>query len=250
MPRSRTQKQVARRINIFYFRENSPVRRFRQALIVLCTLAAIGWIGYAAARSQGKKTSFLDPVTLTAIHNPAPLARAHASFEQQCQMCHVGKAGGSFTRYVTDAACLTCHDGSIHDEHQTIADDPSKVSRKDFALAISDEQRSGTKLRSAGCVQCHTEHRGEAALLGNDNRNCVVCHENPGNKTSVIPQHKVTAFEPKNHPEFGQAIIDISTGKLSSPPKIKFNHAYHLTQTDLKYVKNDCTVCHTSGPPA
>lgn len=250
MPRSRTQKQVARRINIFYFRESSGVRKARRALIVLCTLAALGWIGFAAARSQGNKGSWLDPVTLTKIHNPGHLASAHASFEQQCQMCHVGVAGGKFTRNVTDQACLTCHDGSIHDEHQTIAEDPSKVSRKDFALAISDEHRSGTKLRSAGCIECHTEHRGEAALRGNDNHNCVLCHENPGNKTSVIPQHRVAAFEPKNHPEFGEAIIDMSTHKLSAPPKIKFNHAYHFTQTDLKSVKNNCTVCHSSEPPA
>src|SRR5581483_11172194 len=170
---SRTQKQVARRINIFYFRSNGGIRNMRRALIALCTLAAIAWIGIAAARSQGKKSSLLDPITLTALHNPGHLARPHARFENDCGQCHTGDRdkGGHYLLKVTDDACLTCHDGAIHRDNQKKASKPGEVSRDAMVLAISDEHHPGGA-RSAGCVDCHTEHRGDQALLGNADNNC------------------------------------------------------------------------------
>src|SRR3954466_12725542 len=167
MPRSRTQKQVARRIDIFYFRHDSAMRNFRRVLICLCAIAAIVWVGMSAMGRSGTRSHWLDPVSLTMIHNPGELAPAHAMFERQCETCHVGEKPGAYTRKVTDEACMHCHDGAIHDAHQFVAEDPSKISRKTFTLAVNDPDHKPTPMRSAGCIQCHTEHRGQVALLGN-----------------------------------------------------------------------------------
>src|SRR4051812_29004209 len=170
MPRSRTQKQVARRINIFYFRSDSQVRKTRRVLITLCALAAVAWIGISAIRSSPGRKSWLDPVTLTTIHNPGDLARAHTLFEKRCETCHAGEKDGAFTRTVTDQACLHCHDGAIHRDNQKKAADQSGVTMASFTLAAKDDMHPGGA-RSAGCVHCHTEHRGETALLGREDRN-------------------------------------------------------------------------------
>ena len=174
MPRTRTQKQIAKRIDIWYFRRPSAMRALRRALIVGCVLIAALWIGITAFGHRTEHGSWLDPITPSMIHNPGRVARVHASFETRCEDCHTGEKPGQYTRNVTDAACLKCHDGAIHDEHQFVADDPAKVSRKTFALALSDPMHPIVPRRSAGCVDCHTEHKGESQLLGGDNQNCVV----------------------------------------------------------------------------
>lgn len=252
MPRSRTQKQVARRIDIFYFREHSPVRRVRQGLIVLCTLAAVLWIGIAAVRSKGERSSWLDPVTLTSIHNPGHLARPHTLFENRCETCHAGEKDGAFTRTVTDAACLHCHDGAIHRDNQKKATDKSQVTLASFTLAMTDANHPGGAM-SAGCVHCHTEHRGEAELLGTDNRQCVVCHEDlkrAAEKPEIVPAsvNVTTEFEAGKHPTFGRQLAD-SKGKWVDPTRLKFNHKFHLTKVDaLAKAANNCTLCHSTQP--
>ncbi|HEX3358958.1 MAG TPA: hypothetical protein VHS31_18410, partial [Tepidisphaeraceae bacterium] len=149
MPRSRTQKQVARRIDIFYFRKDSAIRNLRRALICICAIVAALWIGIGAM-SHGQGKSLLDKLTLTSMHNPGHVAAPHAMFEKQCQTCHVGEKPGQYTRTVTDEACLHCHDGAIHDAHQFITDDPSKISRQTFTLAVNDLTHTPVPIRSAG----------------------------------------------------------------------------------------------------
>src|SRR5438874_1455839 len=236
MPRSRTQKQVARRINIFYFRQSSGIRRARRMLIALCALAAVLWIGISAVRSRSEKSSWLDPVTLTSIHNPGHLARPHALFENRCETCHAGEKTGAFTRTVTDQACLHCHDGSIHRDNQKKAADLSSVSLASFTLAMKDDSHPGGA-RSAGCVHCHTEHRGEAELLGVNNRQCIVCHEDlkrATEKPEVVPAslNTVTQFEAGQHPTFGRSLFDEKQKKWIDQTHLKFNHKFHLTKVD------------------
>jgi hypothetical protein len=254
MPRSRTQKQVARRINIFYFRDSSAMRNARRALIVLCTLAAIAWIGIAAARSQGKKSNWLDPVSLTALHNPGHLARPHARFENDCRQCHTGAcdSAGHYLLKVTDDACLQCHDGAIHRDNQKKAPKDGEVSRDNLVLAISDEHHPGGA-RSAGCVECHTEHRGDAALLGIADNNCVVCHRDLSKAAadaSKFPESArvTTAFELDAHPRFGRALMHDK--KIVDPTKVKFNHKFHypkLKEAGIDDAAATCVFCHSSG---
>src|SRR4051812_1245753 len=119
MPRSRTQKQVAKRIDLSYFKKPNALRRARRALIALCLIAPLAWLGATSLRVKNGKVSLLDT-----IHNPGHVARAHAMFENDCRACHTGNGDdGKFTLTVTDAACLKCHDGALHDANQKLAAD-------------------------------------------------------------------------------------------------------------------------------
>lgn len=204
-------------------------------------------------RSHGKKSSWLDPLTLTSIHNPGHLAHSHAMLEERCDECHVGEKAGAFTRNVTDDACLKCHDAAIHRENQKIAKDKSGVSLASLTLAIEDVNHP-FKAHSAGCVDCHTEHKGEAALLGADDHNCIVCHQDlkaAAADASKVPDvvNVTTAFAAGTHPRFGRALT--VNGKWVDTTKIKFNHKFHLNQVPaIQGAANNCTLCHSTQVPA
>jgi hypothetical protein len=253
MPRSRTQKQVARRIDIFYFRSASGMRNLRRGLIAICTLGALAWIGIAAARSSGTKSP-LNLISLTSLHNPGHLARPHARFENDCAKCHQGEqdAWGHYRLKVTDEACLQCHDAAIHRQNQKKSPGDGAVSREAIVLAISDEHHPGGA-RSAGCVDCHTEHRGDAALIGMHDSNCVLCHANlkaAATQPSLVPDsiNVTTAFALDTHPRFGRQITTAS--KMVDPTKLKFDHKFHYPKMASAGVENPaqtCVFCHNSG---
>src|SRR5258708_39340375 len=45
------------------------------------------------------------------------MAEAHCVLENQCATCHVQQAGG-FSAKAADTACLSCHDGPVHNNDQ------------------------------------------------------------------------------------------------------------------------------------
>src|SRR4051794_24281299 len=102
MPRSRTTKTIAKRIDLSYFKRSHPMRRWRRLLTWLAGAAALVWLVTASVRMTGGKISLVDR-----IHNPGHVSAAHARFENDCAQCHTRKTGGGgFVISVSDESCL------------------------------------------------------------------------------------------------------------------------------------------------
>lgn len=209
MPREkRTTKTVAKRIDLNYFKRPSPFRRWRFVLSVALPCVAIAWLAaYAVARNNHAYSS-------------GKMSPAHAVLTQQCSACHVSQAG-FFRAAATDHACLSCHDGPIHQADQAFT--PS-------------------------CASCHVEHRGRMRLAATADESCTQCHADlrtTGAPTSYAKE--VTAFNSDEHPEFRALRAD-----FRDPGTIKLNHAIHLKANLIgpnnTRVQMDCDDCHRADP--
>jgi len=160
--RTRTTKKLAKRIDLQYFAQPHPLRRWRFWLSVAVPVIALGW--FVTQRAQdGRK-----------VYSSGQLSHAHAVFTQQCALCHVPQAG-AFAAQVTDKACLACHDAPLHHANQTL---------------------------TPACATCHDEHKGAMRLRDTADATCTQCHgqlrtrdDQPHYLTSI------TGFDGK-HPEF------------------------------------------------
>src|SRR5436305_1623078 len=112
----RKTKVIGKRIDLSYHRQPSPMRSLRRLTVICCGLAAALWGGWALFGRNGER-----------FYNPGPVAGAHAMFESDCASCHDGgggsagdsaQASGKFFKTVSDAACLKCHNGSVHADTQ------------------------------------------------------------------------------------------------------------------------------------
>src|SRR5687767_12359013 len=112
MARSRTTKQIAKRITLDYFKTPNPIRFANRVLIVALSLGALLYAAAYGTSKGGQK-----------VYNPGPVSLAHASFQNDCRQCHDGGAADAnhagFNLAVSDAACLKCHDGPIHHSNQS-----------------------------------------------------------------------------------------------------------------------------------
>lgn len=137
MPRRpRTAKKLAQRIELSYFKQAQPLRRWRFILSIAFPAVALLWLvvaGFSKSRAP---------------YSMGPLSAPHAFFAQKCSACHVADTV-SFRHPVTDQACLACHDGPIHHPDQTFT--PS-------------------------CSSCHTEHQGRVSLIAVRDASCKQCH--------------------------------------------------------------------------
>ena len=226
MPGERKTKTVAKRIDLSYIKQPSPMRSLRRVLVIACALVAVAWGGWAML-AQGER-----------LYNPGPVAASHAMFENNCAACHQGADGkgkGNFLKTVSDAACLRCHDGAIHSDKQI-----SLVS-----LA------GGKPAMSSNCTTCHVEHKGHDALAGTSDMLCTRCHDNlsahvAGGKTDMQADVHAFAAAPA-HPPFGRVLKQgASTGQWHDPTPLKFNHQKHLALTGENAL--DCAACHRPSP--
>src|SRR4051812_46807288 len=106
MPRLRTAKAVASRIDLNYFKRWHPFRGTRMILSIVLAVAAVGWWGMYGTRGK------------TAIYNPGPVARVHAGIQNKCEVCHDADGKGGFFQTVSDNACMKCHDSAPHADTQ------------------------------------------------------------------------------------------------------------------------------------
>jgi hypothetical protein len=249
MPRNRTQKQLAKRVDTSYFRRMNPIRSWRRGLALLCSLAAAVWIGISAVKVRGGKLALSDT-----LHNPGHVTAAHKSFESDCRQCHAGEpasaGGAAYTLKVTDAACLKCHDGAMHAANMKVAT-WGDTSLESHIATTPDANHPGGAL-SAGCANCHVEHRGEAAMMGRDNSKCIVCHQNikdaMAEGATAHVQNAITAFAPNDHPRFGRKLVQ--GDKWFDATKLKFNHKAHFEKVPkLAEAAKTCTLCHNTQPP-
>ena len=162
--RVRTAKNLAERIDLYYFKRAHGMRRWRILLSMALPAAALLWVtAFAAAGSR-------------APYSAGPVSTAHAFTEMKCQACHVGSAGvAAFRSHTTDAACTTCHSAPAHAANQT---------------------------PPPACATCHQEHRGRVELAKTDDAFCVDCHADlqTAHGTPAIAT-SAGAF-PDRHPQF------------------------------------------------
>ena len=201
-------KERSRRVPLDYYK--LPVRYWKLGLSALFLVTPlVVWAGFTA----------FDGAWGTRLSSPGPVHAVHATWANDCNVCHDGPlkltGGGNVLRAVgiasvSDALCQKCHAGTEH--HASIAEH--------------------AKL---GCADCHFDHRGDVSLVRVADSVCVRCHGNlaahrSGGADATEYKNEVTSF-PKNHPEF--SVLSESgkrepIGQARDPGKLKFNHQLHL----------------------
>ena len=137
MPRVRTAKTLAQRIDLQYFAKLRGFRRWKLILSIAVPLIAAGWL--LAERVTSK----------SAAYSAGPVSSSHAVFGQNCALCHV--RGTSFSATVPDKACLACHDAPLHHANQRMMPACSTCHlehKGKFKLAATTDE---------ACGQCHRD---------------------------------------------------------------------------------------------
>ncbi len=214
MPRPRTPKGIAKRIELQYFKRLHPFRRWKLILTIAAPAIAAVWLIALAARGDQR------------IYASGPVSTSHAMFGLKCGHCHTpasmaailaGPAGKSYWLRVSDKACLKCHDGPTHHESQTITPE---------------------------CATCHVEHKGHVVLAFMSDQHCTRCHADLQTKGPPTPfERRIQAFG-ADHPEFAVLVKDKDQtrrirlddkARLKDTAQVKLNHKKH---------KLTCTYCH------
>jgi len=137
-------------------------------------------------------------------HQAAPLAPAHASFNDNCGVCHTTAfrplqrlVHGDSVRSVLNPACENCHRVPIHQEEQ---------------------------VREPDCAVCHREHLGKPILARVAPEHCTDCHKDLQRKDGnpVRCAQTINTFH-GDHPEFRA----VRPG-MEDPGNLLFNHQFHL----------------------
>ena len=234
MPERRyTTKARAKRINLDYFMQSHPLRRWRTVLSIGLPVVAAVWLAVYAVRGDHR------------LYTSGPVATAHAMFGTQCADCHApaARAAGlapstAFFLPVSDRTCSVCHDGPVHHASQP---------------------------HTPACASCHFEHKGRARLSGLAERECTQCHARLATKDgrpSTFAAH-IAGFG-SGHPEFAVNVPRVEgTARVrlddTSPPRdaaqIKLNHAVHLKPAlqgidDVKARTGTLGVVERDGKPA
>jgi len=162
VPRTRTTKKLAQRIDMTYFQRQHPLRRWRFLLSVALPALAVVYLAWHGVRSDRR------------VYSAGTLAPAHAVLTRQCAACHVTQAG-FFSEQTADQKCASCHDGAIHHAAQTFT--PS-------------------------CASCHAEHRGVIRLAATSDAACTQCHANLTTRGSATQFARQIDSFADNHPEF------------------------------------------------
>ncbi len=206
--RKRSQKAVARRHDLNYFKKGSPIRHWQWKLAAGAIAAGLIWVAIVSL-SHGRQ-----------LLSKGPISSSHAVFGAKCEACHVDEKSAlsqdsSFRRHVPDAACQSCHQ---EPDHQTR-----------LALASFSTPECGT---------CHVEHTGSMMLANASDKTCATCHADLKSSHYASNIHSFT----DGHPQFAP----LRSG-YQDDQKIKFNHQAHM-QKGLKgpdgLADLNCADCH------
>jgi hypothetical protein len=161
------------------------------------------------------------------FYQAGPVAPAHAMFT--CADCHTERwetaerflPWKSSVRAVSNAACLKCHDGPVHNDKQLDAG-------KDKA-----------------CASCHHEHRGRATLARVPDSDCTACHGDikkhaAGGDTRL---ENVLDF-PGGHPEYTRRHAPNSAGIALNFPHDKHLDPKGVLMPDKSRKLLTCDSCH------
>jgi hypothetical protein len=201
--RTRTTKKLAQRIDLNYFKRPTPYKRARFWLTLLLPLLALTWIAWRTFAKDSR------------VYSSGRMSAAHAVLEKECATCHLQQAG-VFSAKATDSACLSCHDGPIHQASQ---------------------------VKTLECATCHTEHRGRTNITAASNQTCAECHSDL--KTNGGTPHYATHIDSfqDGHPQFAalrEGQRDLQT--------VKLNHSIHMKPIrrgpNGPMVQLECSDCH------
>ncbi len=131
--RTRTQKKLAQRLDLNYFKKTFPLTRWKRILAVGLTVAGLAWLGWDAFGGGAK------------AYSAGPVSHSHAMIK--CAACHAAPA--VWGTKVTDTECKACHDGPKHQEKEAFTPD-CKTCHVDHKGVM---HLSAT--RDASCTQCH-----------------------------------------------------------------------------------------------
>ena len=200
--RTRTQKKLAQRIDLNYFKRTYPIPHWRRILSI--GLTAMGLIWLIGAGVAGKQSAY----------NAGQLSHSHQLLTRDCASCH--KVEAVWGTKVADTACLSCHDGPIHQAQQTF---------------------------SPACADCHVDHKGAFNLSAVRDDACTQCHSDLKVKSGPLTvAAKVTDFT-GGHPEFAELA-------KPDPGTVKLNHFVHLganIRGPHGPVQLVCADCHKSN---
>ena len=135
----RTQKKLAQRVDMNYFKQPHGMRRWRFFLSIAAVVAAALWVlSFSALQTHH-------------AYSPGVVAEVHTIFAEKCELCHLPEGAGVRKRMlVSDKACLSCHDGPRHGKESPVEK----------------------------CTGCHLEHRGlHSQLVAVSETNCASCHK-------------------------------------------------------------------------
>ena len=206
--RKRSQKAVARRHDLNYFKKGSPIRHWQWKLAAGAIGIGLLWVAVVSL-SHGRE-----------LLSKGPISSSHAVFGAKCEACHVDvksalSQDASFRRHVPDAACQSCHQVPEHQDK--------------LALASFSTPECGT---------CHVEHTGSMMLANASDKTCATCHADLKSSHYASNIHSFT----NGHPQFAP----LRPG-YQDDQKIKFNHQAHM-QRGLKgpngLVDLNCADCH------
>jgi len=210
MPRTRTTKKLAQRIDLNYFKRPTPLKRAKFWLSALLPLLALLWIAWRGFSGDHR------------VYSSGRMSRSHAVLEKECSACHLQQAS-AFSAKAADSACLDCHDGPIH--HAV-----SPIGGKHLA-----------------CAECHTEHRGRINISAASDQACASCHADlTGEPGPPRYAAHIRSFA-DGHPEF-TALRPVAAVPARSPGTIKLNHAIHMKPVrrgpNGPIVNLECGDCH------
>lgn len=195
-------KSRSHRIDIDYHKQTNWLTRSRSILALVAVAMALAYGFYVFALGGPSHLS------------TGPVAAAHASFESDCQKCHLDftPISGDALRFASSAAldrleetCQSCHRVDHH----------FRSNMKPEFAAIDQH-----------CSACHTDHQGrDHDMVNVASHQCTQCHNdlNAACASASPPtvRANVTAFNLEDHGTF-------SSLTKGDPGRVKFDHAQHM----------------------
>ena len=234
---NKQQKARGQRIDKQYYRKSHPWRSKMLMLSWLLPIIGLAVLGAYTFMPSGE-----------AIYMPGPVSTKHSMFADRCDACHAqGKDEKGTVHYgaVTDAKCMSCHDGPLHMANQAF---PHNVQEWDFAEKVVDAngvETLKTRKITAGnptCASCHAEHKGHGRLAELNDRHCTQCHANLTVSSGPIKvATNIKSFN-NGHPDW--QILKKPAPRDGTP--FKFNHEVHFKASVKKAdgTNMNCSDCH------
>lgn len=220
MPMNReTGKDRWRRVPKNYFKTRDRLQAAKLQLSAVALVLALGWAALGFDWKGFRPLTANDGNSLRANHGT--LAKAHASWDNRCDACHVpfepidGRALFASTSSAPnrsgDRLCMECHAGPAH-----------------HSAMIESEVK--------GCAECHRDHQGrDFSLVRLPDNQCTNCHANLDAHIDTAKKPagsrlygKVARFDAVTHPAFAPEGATRSGDTLRDRGKLKFNHARHM----------------------
>ncbi len=226
-----TAKQRSLRIELQQSVSQDPIRMrkrrwafaFALAALVYATWSVLGIVNLGGKWSAGGAMQ----------NSPGALASVHATWDNQCDACHLAGAplrddsqamrwvgqAWHFTsvQFDVDQKCSACHLGNdgrgMHHANQLFVD-------------------------AVRCSACHQDHRGRTASMArSDDAHCLRCHNRlnehrTNTEFAAAPIENVTAFATHDKSNGGHPLF--RSLKAGDPGTIHFNHAFHLLPSSVR----------------